>query len=101
MMVCLVKISAYVGFGVWCALAHVPVGAAEIIYPVADGTLADGGGLGEYDRVADGWNWVFGPAGFSGAVTLATETPVSAVEHRIVCEYDLRSVAVTTQIEVS
>jgi hypothetical protein len=99
MMVRFIEIAACVGFAVWCALTAPPANAAETIYPVADGTLADGGSLGDYDHVVDGWNWVFGPAGFSGAVTLTTETPVSAVEHRIVCEYDLRGVALTTQIE--
>lgn len=85
----------------FCVLASSPAAAAEIIYPVAGGTLADGGGLGDYDGVVDGWNWAFGPAGFAGAVTLATETPLSAVEHRIVCEYDLRGVTLPTPAEVT
>jgi len=83
----------------WCALIALPVGAAEHLYPVAGGTLADGGGLGAFDGVADGWNWEFGPSGFAGAVTLTTETPVSAVEHRIVFEYDLRGVKLTAPIQ--
>jgi len=85
----------------WCALGSSPTSAAERIYPVAGGTLADGGGLGPFDGVADGWNWEFGPSGFAGAVTLTTETPISAVEHRIVFEYDLRGVGLTAPIEAT
>ncbi len=85
----------------WCALASLPTHAAEIIYPVADGTLADGGDLGDYDQVVDGWNWAFKRTGFAGAVTLSTETPDGAVEHRIVTEYNLREVNVATPIEAT
>jgi hypothetical protein len=74
---------------------------AQIVYPVADGTLVDGGSWGNYDGVADAWNWTFGPAGFAGAITLATETPTSAVQHRMVFEYDLRSIDRTTPIEAT
>ena len=59
---------------VW-ALALLPTRAADIVYPTADGTLADGGVFGSHDGLADRWNWAFGPAGFSGDVTLTTETP--------------------------
>ena len=48
------------------ALALPPTHAAEIIYPVADGTLADGGELGDFDHVADAGNWAFEPFGFAG-----------------------------------
>jgi len=84
-----------------CVFPLLSTRAADIVYPVADGTLADGGGLGGYDGIADGWNWMFGPVGFAGAVTLATETPGSAVEHRIVCEYDLRGVSLTTPLDAA
>jgi hypothetical protein len=93
MMLRLTRIPAYLALAA-LALISLPTRAADIVYPTAGGTLADGGGLGDYDGVVDGWNWVFGPAGFAGAVTLATETPASAVEHRIVCEYDLRQMSV-------
>jgi hypothetical protein len=72
--------------------------AAQIVYPIADGTLADGGVFGRHDGIADSWNWAFGPDGFAGAVTLTTETPANAVEHRMVCEYDLRGVTVSTPL---
>lgn len=93
-MICSTRILALVALAALWVLASFPTEAAEVIYPTADGTLADGGGLGSYDGVVDGWNWVFSPMGFAGAVTLATETPASAVEHRIVCEYNLRQVSV-------
>ncbi len=86
---------------VCCSLASLPARAAVTVYPIADGTLADGGGLGPYDHVADGWNWAFAPTGFAGAVSLTTETPASSVEHRIVCEYDLRPVALAVPIEAT
>ena len=75
--------------------------ATEIVYPAADGTLVDGGLWGNYDGFADAWNWKFGPAGFAGAITLATETPTSAVEHRMVFEYDLRSIDLATPIQAT
>jgi len=73
-------------------------GAADIVYPVADGTLVDGGAWGAYDGLADAWNWSFGPTGFAGAVTLVTEAPASKLQHRMVFEYDLRNITRTTPI---
>jgi len=84
-----------------CALTSLPAQAAEYVYPVAGGTLADGGSLGPFDGIADGWNWEFGPSGFAGAVTLTTETPSSAVEHRIVFEYDIRRVTLSAPIHAT
>jgi hypothetical protein len=84
-----------------CALIALPARAGEIIYPIGDGTLADGGIFGDYDGVVDSWNWVFGPVGFAGAVTLTTETPASAVEHRMVCKYDLRGVSVAKPLNAT
>ena len=77
-----------------CLWAFVPRSAwgAEIIYSSADGTLADGGVFGPFDGLADKACWPFGPEGIPGAVTLARETAASAVEHRVVFEYDLRGV---------
>ncbi len=100
MMLRLTRIPAYLALAA-LALISLPTRAADIVYPTAGGTLADGGGLGDYDGVVDGWNWVFGPAGFAGAVTLTTETPQSAVDHRIVCEYDLRGANLTTPFTVT
>ena len=78
-----------------------PARAAETVYPVADGTLADGGVFGTRDGVADSYNWAFGPSGFAGAVTLTTETPASAVEHRMVFEYNLRQISLLRPIRAT
>ena len=86
--------------GLW-SLDSLPTRAGEIIYPTADGTLADGGIFGVFDGVVDSENWSFGPTGFAGAVTLATETPRSAIEHRMVCEYDLRGAGIRTPFEAT
>ena len=93
------RIQAFVTMLASWAIPLLPIRAAEIVYPVADGTLLDGGGLGAYDGIADSCNWAFGPAGFAGAVTLATETPAAALEHRMVFEYDLRSVSIAIPLE--
>ncbi len=98
MMICLGRIVRCVGLLGGVALAAAPGRAAEVVYPTADGTLADGGGFGVYDGIADTCNWEFGSKGFAGAVTLTTETPASAVEHRIVCEYDLHGVGLSTPV---
>lgn len=76
----------------------VPIRAATIVHPSADGTLADGGVFGELDGHADSANWAFSSTGFAGAVTLTTETAVSAVEHRLVFEYDLRDLEFVTPL---
>lgn len=98
MMTCLGRILRCVGLPAVLAIAATPIRAAEIVYPAAGGTLADGGVFGVYDGLADICNWAFGSKGFAGAVTLTTETPASALEHRIVCEYDLRGVGLTTPV---
>ena len=92
------KRSAYLALLVAGVLTGLPARGGQIVYPTADGTLADGGIFGPLDGVADGWQWTFGPAGFAGAVTRTTETPASAVEHRMVFEYDLRNVSPVTPL---
>lgn len=79
-----------VGLALVCVCLAVPTRAATIVRPGADGTLVDGGVFGELDGRADSSNWAFSSTGFAGAVTLTTETAASAVEHRMVFEYDLR-----------
>ena len=95
------RCSAWVALLAMWALTPRPAPAAEVVYPVADGTLADGGVFGTRDGVADSWNWAFGPAGFAGAVTLTTETPTSTVEHRMVFEYDLRQITLARPIRAT
>jgi hypothetical protein len=81
------------------AASGMPARAAEVVYPAADGTLADGGGHGNRDGVADAANWELSSTGFAGAVTLATESPASAVEHRMVFEYDLRGLSIAAPLD--
>lgn len=83
------------------AVGSSPARGGVIVYPVADGTLADGGVFGIFDGVVDSENWTFGPTGFAGAVTLTTETPASAIEHRMVCEYDLRGASINIPLEAT
>ena len=56
---------------------------------------------GDRDGVADAAQWLFSKTGFAGAVTLATQTPTSAVEHRLVFEYDLRALCLREPIDAS
>ena len=100
-MVCLPRIPLCAALLTLLGLVATPTRSGEIVYPVADGTLADGGVFGNYDGVVDRSNWAFGPTGFAGAVTLTTETPESAVEHRMVCEYDLRGVGIMTPLKAT
>ncbi len=100
-MACLTTIPRCAALVAVLALAALPTRASEIVYPTAGGTLVDGGIFGSFDGVADGWNWMFGPGGFSGAVTLATQTPASTVEHRMVCEYDLGGLSIETPISAT
>ncbi len=101
MMICLPRIPLSGVLLTLLGLVALPTRAAEIVYPVAGGTLADGGVFGDRDGAVDSANWVFGPSGFAGAVTLTTETQASAVEHRMVCEYDLRGVGLTTPLKAT
>ena len=75
-----------------------PSRAVVTVYPVADGTLVDGGVFGERDGVVDRSSWEFASTGISGAVTLAMAIPASAVEQRVVCEYDLRGVSLSAPV---
>jgi len=87
-----------VGLALICVCLAAPTRAATTVRPSADGTLADGGGFGVLDGRADSSNWTFGSTGFAGAVTLTTETASSAVEHRMVFEYDLRGLDLVTPL---
>ncbi|UCE60660.1 MAG: hypothetical protein JSU63_02700 [Phycisphaerales bacterium] len=98
---CIARVVAYLAALGVLLMTSAQTRAAEIVYPVADGTLLDGGVVGSYDGVVDGWSWEFDSAGNSGVVTLATETPASAVENRTVYEYDLRGVNVPTPVKAA
>ena len=75
--------------------------AAQVVYPTDGGTLADGGSMGVFDGLADRAAWSFGLHGFSGAVTLTTESPASTIEHRMVCEYDLRTLDLSPPVQAT
>jgi hypothetical protein len=74
--------------------------AAQTIYPSKDGTLADGGGYGPFDGIADDWDWTFNDAGsgYEGAITLNVEERSGSLEHRLVWEYDLSPVTLTSPV---
>jgi hypothetical protein len=66
--------------------------AAQTVYPVKDGTLADGGTYGAFDGLADDWDWTFNQSGYEGSITLTTESE-PYLEHRLFWEYNLAAVA--------
>ena len=80
------------------ALAGSPAQGAETVYPSADGTLVDGGVYGDFDGVADDWDWDFEQTGYQGVITLTTETPESSRQQRVVWEYDLSGVTVAPPV---
>ncbi|RJP37201.1 MAG: hypothetical protein C4547_06110 [Phycisphaerales bacterium] len=67
-----------------------PARAAEVLSPVADGTILDGGIFGLFDGLPDDWDWTFNDSGYEGSITRTTTRPESSLEHRVVWEYDLR-----------
>ena len=71
-------------------LVPAPLATAQtVVRPLADGTLVDGGIYGDFDGVPDDWDWAFDDSGYDGAITFATETPETSLEHRVVWEYSL------------
>lgn len=75
--------------------------AAQTLYPNKDGTLADGGVYGPFDGVADNADWYFNESSYEGSITLATQTPESSLEHRVVWEYNLSSVSLTPPVSAT
>jgi hypothetical protein len=66
--------------------------AGEVLLtPVADGTIVDGGAFGPFDGQPDQADWTFNDSGYDGAITRSLTAP-AGLEHRVVFEYDLRSV---------
>ncbi|MFQ5413216.1 MAG: dockerin type I domain-containing protein [Phycisphaerae bacterium] len=63
------------------------------LFPVADGTLVDGGVFGPFDGLPDAWDWTFNKSGYEGTITLALSNPGNGLEHRVVWEYDLTTIA--------
>ena len=73
------------------------------LYPAKDGTLLDGIGVPKFDGEADEADWYFNDTNYEGAIALATSTPASSFERRVVWEYDLGAVGleppVTARLE--
>lgn len=79
---------------VWC-LASMWVGAVradQTLYPVKDGTLADGGVYGAFDGTADDADWYFNESSYEGSISRSTSAPNVGLEHRVIWEYNLATV---------
>lgn len=72
------------------AMSAAAAPSADTLYPVADGTIVDGGIYGPFDGTPDAWDWSFNESGYEGSITRSTVRPESSLEHRVVWEYDLR-----------
>jgi hypothetical protein len=83
------------------SLAAGAADAAQTLYPAKDGTLADGGVYGPFDGTADNADWYFNESSYEGSITLATQTPESSLEHRVVWEYNLSSVSLTPPVSAT
>ncbi|MBI4716982.1 MAG: hypothetical protein HY763_04200 [Planctomycetes bacterium] len=76
----------------WAAPAALAL-TTQTLRPVADGTIADGGSFGTMDGSPDHWDWTFNQSSYEGAITLRRGAPPLALEHRLVWEFDLATVA--------
>ena len=65
------------------------VWAESVRYPVADGTLVDGGGDTPFDGLADEWDWTFDESGYEGTISRTVTTRDANVEHRVFWKYSL------------
>ncbi len=91
-----------VGIAVW--LLPSPVAAAEptlTITPSADGTLVDGQPYGSFNGDADDADWTFNQSSYEGTITRSTPDSGAHVEHRLVFEYDLQTVAYSPPVTAS
>ncbi|MFQ5429634.1 MAG: dockerin type I domain-containing protein [Phycisphaerae bacterium] len=75
-----------------------PALAGQVVYPVKDGTLADGVS-GPFDGTADFADWYFNSSNFDGAITLSTAGPTGSYEYRLVWEYNLSGVTLAPPVE--
>jgi hypothetical protein len=73
----------------------------QTFYTNIDGTIVDGGVFGEFDGVPDDWDWTFDDSGYEGAITLSTESPINSMEHRVVWEYDLRTLTIEPPVSAT
>ncbi len=66
----------------------------QVIRPVKDGTIVDGGVHGPFDGVPDYADWYFNQSSFEGSITLSRGDAGTGLEHRVVWEYNLRTVII-------
>jgi hypothetical protein len=64
-------------------------GVVQVLRPIADGTLVDGGSYGPFDGVADAWDWTFNESSYEGSITLNRSPSSIPLEHRVVWEFSL------------
>jgi hypothetical protein len=71
------------------------------VRPSADGTLVDGGVYGVFDGVADNMDWTFNQSSYEGAITLSTPSAGARSEYRVVWEYNLSTVALSSPVSAT
>jgi len=82
----------------WFVLAVTQPAECQTIYPIKDGTLADGGAYGPFDGVADDWDYTFNQTSYEGSITLTTDPQNPSLEHRVFWEYNLATVYYTPPV---
>lgn len=78
----------------------IAVGAELLIGPAADGTIVDGGSFGAFDGQPDQADWSFNDTGYDGLIT-RSQLEGSGLEHRLVFEFDLRSITFVRPVSAS
>lgn len=68
--------------------------AGQVIRPVKDGTIVDGGVHGPFDGVPDFADWYFNQSSFEGSITLSRGDGGTGLDHRVVWEYNLSTVTI-------
>jgi len=72
-------------------------GADQTLYPVADGTIVDGGTFGVRDGNPDRADWYFNESSFDGVITLSRFS-AAPIEQRVIFEFDLRNVSLAAPV---
>lgn len=68
------------------------------IAPSADGTLVDGLPYGSFDGEADDADWTFNDTSYEGTITRSIPDLGYPIEHRLIFEYDLRTVGYASPV---
>ena len=88
----------FVALSVGLVAATPAAAQQQTVFPTADGTIVDGGAFGVFDGVPDAWDWYFNGSSYEGNLALTTSPPSSAVEYRLVWEYNLASVTIAPPV---